>query len=193
MDQENNPLTKAEKKEIKKEQRQTEKEVHEKNKKRIKIIKSLFKYSLLLLILAGFGYGLFKILTIKTLDKSDFFKEGNVHWHAKADIFICGEYKTLEHLGTENHHAGLSLLHTHGDNTIHVEGKPFRYSDITLGKYFGAINIPFGADRVMDKINGDKCPDGKEGKLTVLLNRKPLENAINYSVKDGDDFEIRFE
>ena len=192
MDSEDN-LTKADKKELKKEERQLKKEEHEKIRKRSKIIKYFFKYSLILLILALIGFGLFKILKTTTPDQSDLFKEGSVHWHAKVDIFICGEYKSLEHLGTKEHHAGLPLFHTHGDNLIHVEGRPLRYSDITLGKYFEAINIQFGNDRIMDKVNSDKCPDGKEGKLTALLNKKPLENPVNKSVKDGDDFEIRFE
>lgn len=185
-------LTKTDKKQLKKEQKLLERGFNEKKKRRSRLIKNFIKYSLVILILALLSYG-FLLFNSNKVNESNKFKEGNVHWHATASIFVCGEYKSLEHLGTEEHHAGLPLLHTHGDNLIHIEGEPLTYDDITLGKFFKSIDIPFNNSRIMEKSNGDKCPNGKEGKLNILLNNKPLENPVNYSVKDSDKFEIRFE
>ena len=186
-------LTKADKKELKKEQKQLERNISEKSRKRKKLFKNLIKYSLVLIILAGIGYGLFTFIINSEPSEENKFKEGLVHWHAKTSISVCGEIRSLENLGTEENLAGLPLLHTHGDNLIHIEGRPVTYDDVTLGRYFDSIDIPFSNEKLMEKTNGDKCPDGKEGELTVLLNKKPLENPVNYSVKDNDEFIIRFE
>ena len=186
-------LTKSERKQLKKEQNLKKKEQLQKIKYKNKLIKNSIKYFIIVIILTFISYSLFLLFESSSIDQSNRFKEGNVHWHAKLAIFVCGEYKSLENLGTKEHHAGLPLFHTHGDNLIHIEGEPLTYEDINLGKFFEAINIPFANNKIMDKTNGDKCLNGKQGNLTILLNKKLLENPVNYSVKDNDEFEIRFE
>lgn len=185
--------TKAKKKNLKKEQKLLERESLEKSKKRKKFLKKSIRYSILILVLFSLTYVAFLLFNFYSPDLPNRFKEGNVHWHSKVSIFVCGEYRSLAHLGTEEHHIGLPLIHTHGDNLIHIEGEPITYEDITLGKFFKSIKIPFENNRIMEKVDSDKCLDLKLGKLKVFLNKKELNDPTSYSIKDNDEFEIRFE
>lgn len=120
---------------------------------------------------------------------------GNEHWHATVDILICGkERNDIKLLGDTNHHAGLSVLHTHGDGVIHLEpaGPVYNKEEINLGEFFDAVGLKFSLTEILDKKNGDKCGD-KEGKVKMFVNDKENSEFRNFNFKDGDRIKIVFE
>lgn len=106
-----------------------------------------------------------------------------VHMHAGVDIWICGEHKDLPHAGNETTHGkkflGIHLMHTHDDNVIHIEGVINKYEDITLGRFFDAINVPFAEDKILNVTNGDMC-NGKPATLKMFVNHKENAEFKNY-------------
>ena len=139
-------------------------------------------------------------------DNLTYWSHGPVHWHADFTIVACGTQVTLPSshslLTTE---VGNSHLHHHGDMRVHVEGAIRSPSDVTLQAFFRAI----GGDLEQDTItyptetgtatwkDGDRCPDGHAGRLTVFINDKESSSFVNYiispyfDVPPGD--QIRFE
>ena len=111
---------------------------------------------------------------------------GEVHWHAYIDLNICGEKKDLpcltETSGTVHgeEFCGTPMLHHHYDNIMHIEGRIKNKEDIALGKFFDAINVTFDKDKILDKKNGDLCPDGKPGKLKMYVNGQPRNDFRDY-------------
>lgn len=118
---------------------------------------------------------------------------GNVHWHATAELSVCGETKPIPVPFPGQHHKGLPLMHTHDDEKLHIEGFVGNPSDITLGKFMQAIGVQFSNDQFFDKKNGDTCPNGMQGNVKLLVNDQENPQLANYSIKDGDRFEILFE
>ena len=118
-----------------------------------------------------------------------------IHWHATLDLEICGQHRDLPRTGIGEHHKGLPLLHTHDDNTIHVEGGPIRKpEDISLGVFMDAIEVKFGTDTLMEHKNGDTCTGSSEpGNLSMYINDEKSDLFRNYIVHDGDKIKLVFE
>ena len=70
-------------------------------------------------------------------------------------------------------------MHTHDDNTLHIEGLIQKKEDIVLGLFFDVIEVPFDKDRIMDVKNGDLC-DGKPGVLKMYVNDQPRTDFRDY-------------
>ena len=117
-----------------------------------------------------------------------------VHWHATLQLEICGKARNLPHTGPGEHHKGLPLIHTHDDNTIHVEGGPImRPEDVSLGTFMDGLGVAFDADRIMEYKNGDRCPDSEApGKLRMYVNGEESNLFRDYITKDGDELKIVF-
>ncbi len=118
--------------------------------------------------------------------------QGAVHWHADLKIFTCGEFRDLSNLGSGSTHVGTPVLHTHGDNKIHVEGQVDQPEDISLASYFDAINKEFSNNTILDKTNGDECPDGEPGEVKLFVNGERNYEYDNYVVQNGDSIKITF-
>ena len=103
-----------------------------------------------------------------------------IHWHAAFEVNLCGTKQDFSSYGSGEHHAGLPLLHTHGDGIIHIEGRVIQKEDIALGKFFDSINVPFDRDRIMDKKNGDMCSPGQPGQVKMFVNGQPNTEFRNY-------------
>lgn len=116
-----------------------------------------------------------------------------VHWHGYLTLSVCGKEQSIRDKGTQTVHAGASLLHTHGDNTIHIEGRIVKKEDIALGRFFDAIDVPFGPDRFFDKEGAAACNDGNPDSLHVKVNGADISDPVNYVVQDQDKIEIKFE
>lgn len=102
---------------------------------------------------------------------------GPVHWHADFRIFTCGEELDLIKPTGFFNRIGKTDLHEHGDKRIHVEGVVMDKRDISLSNFFkviggnlayGEFNFP-GREKYERFIDGDKCEDGREGKLQVFV------------------------
>ncbi len=117
---------------------------------------------------------------------------GNVHWHADASFDVCGEERSLPRPATADGHLGTGLIHTHQDGRLHIEGHVGSPSDITLEKAMRSIGITFTNEQLFEKKNGDAC-NGAAGKIVLLVNGQPNSALAQYSIKDGDRFEIKFE
>ena len=120
------------------------------------------------------------------LNRPETYTDTEVHWHALVDISLCGEHKELpcgkETPGTVHgkNFCGEHLMHHHFDNTIHMEGLIQKKEDIALGKFFDTISVPFDKDKIMDKKNGDLCPDGRPGVLKMYVNDQPRADFRDY-------------
>ena len=128
-----------------------------------------------------------------------------VHWHADVDIIVCGEDKNLPE-ALPGKLLGASSLHTHaktenirslpnsdGNGVIHNEAViPSQPGEQTLGRFLDHMNIPFSEGQIMDKKNGDKCPEGEEGRVRLFVNGNENPQWRNYIPRDGDIIKIEF-
>lgn len=130
------------------------------------------------MIIAG-GYLLFKS-SVKHLPAQTY-TPAPVHWHALVDIAICGQKRDLPKGASGE--IGTPLLHSHNDNTIHVEGRVVRPEDIMLGKFFDVIGVPFDKDRIMEKKNDDVCPNGQPGTVKMFVNNVPSNDFRDFVPK----------
>jgi hypothetical protein len=118
---------------------------------------------------------------------------GRDHWHAAYAVFICGQRQS-------NFPTWEAGVHTHADGVIHIH--PFLPSEeeegARLTKWFeyggglltlSEMRMP-GEDQVYR--NGDRCPDGSEGRLQVFVNGERLDDWSEYIPQDGDRIIIEF-
>lgn len=133
-----------------------------------------------LVVAALVGAGVYGIRYLKATTPEALYTAAPVHWHAKFEVELCGQKQDFSSYGAGSSHAGSPLLHTHGDEIVHIEGQVIEKEDIALGKFFDNINVPFDQDRIMDKKNGDECSAGKPGQVKMLVNDKPNNEFRNY-------------
>ena len=125
------------------------------------------------------------------------YTDAPIHWHGAFEVDLCGKKQDFSSYGGSDHHAGLPLLHTHGDGVIHIEGRIIQKEDIALGRFFDSINIPFDHDKIMDKKNGDVCPggaSGKPGSVKMFVNGTPnneFRDFVGNYTPDAKDNVIR--
>lgn len=206
-------LSRHERRLLKREERKEEKRQGEVREKRERGKKNKFYIGLgvLIVILAGYGFSSFPITgnSIKTEFDLSGIPNSFVHWHADVDILVCGEEKLLPEAssgGVGGGKIGPSNLHTHsedenlrslpnsdGNGVIHNEAViPSLPQEQTVGRFLDHMNIPFSETQIMDKKNGDKCADGKEGKVKFFVNGKENGQSRIYIPRDGDFIRIEF-
>jgi hypothetical protein len=125
------------------------------------------------------------------------YTSGPVHWHAAFKLSVCGVPRDLPG-PQDGSMVGPALYHHHGDNTWHIEGRIFKKEDIALGKFFDVHGIPFDRDQLLDKKNGDTCPDGRAGEVQMFVNGASdtqFRDYIAQSTPESSDqvIEIKFE
>ena len=162
------PLSKHDQRDLEKKQREEQRQKELKKAEFKKKAKKYFVWVFALLIIIGLVYWIYS--SIGTSEPP--FAVGNpIHWHAKLDLETCGKVRDdLLKLGGATSHAGSSQLHTHGDNTIHIETNIiYKAEDIALGKFFDNVKLKFDRDKLLDKTNGDLC-NGKPGAVKMWVN-----------------------
>ncbi len=143
-----------------------------------RVQKKYIVWMIVLVVLIGgaiYGWKYLKATTPEAL-----YTANPVHWHAKFEVELCGQKQDFSSYGAGSSHAGSPLLHTHGDEIIHIEGQVIKKEDIALGKFFDDINVLFDQGRIMDKKNGDECSPGKTGQVKMFVNDKPNDEFRNY-------------
>ena len=113
------------------------------------------------------------------------------HWHTAYAIDICGKLQpNLPQPAT------LIGIHTHTDGLIHIE--PANSLDTgkgaTLGRFVSGepgfkltrTTLQYPGQKLMK--NGDKCPDGKPGKVTLRVWDDPNSKG---SIVAGDPTQVR--
>lgn len=174
--------------EEKKRQREEERQTREQERKKSKKKKRVILWAAIVVVVAASGY---LIAALASQEKVVPYSKGQVHWHAKLRVFMCGEEKLMPSpFGSE--HLGTPLLHTHDDRLIHIEGTVWKPEDIMLGKYMGAIGQNFKDEELIDKRNGDLC-NGVPGKVKLFVNGKENPSLTRYIIQDDDEYELRFE
>lgn len=166
-------LSSHEKKEQKKEAREEIRLEKEKEQELKQGNKNLLWIVITIIVFVAFGTGVGWLY----MNKPEAYTDREVHWHALVNTTICGENKDFpkREKGAIVH----GLLHTHDDNTIHIEGKIMKKEDIMLGKFFDAIEVEFDKDKIMGVKNGDLC-NGKPGKLKMYVNDQPRDDFRDY-------------
>lgn len=132
-------------------------------------------------------YGIFWLVTLPKLPKSQIVSNVGIHWHPNISIKIKGEKIIIPaNIGIGAVH---SPMHTHKeDGTIHMEyGGVVRQYDITLGKFFDTWGKDFSSTSIM----GNKSGDG--GVVRMTVNGENNTEFENYIMNDGDVIEIIFE
>lgn len=110
-----------------------------------------------------------------------------LHWHAKLSIYIKGEKQEIPE--------GIGLkpieqpVHTHDNTgTIHLEFPGLvKKDDLKLGQFFKIWGKEFNSNCIFDKCNGP------EGKVKFFINGQENQEFENYSMRDADQIEIRYE
>ena len=181
-------LTSHDLKERERKEREEQRKTEDQAKNAAKLRKSLAWKTLALIIILALGYWVY--LKIAYAEKP--FTLGEVHWHTKLDMSICGRPKNLPRTGSTEHHLGLPILHTHDDDIVHVEGHVLSKDEITLGRFFAAISVPFDNNRFFDKKNRDLC-DGKPGMVKMWVDGKESQEFRDLLALDGQHVKIAFE
>ncbi len=200
-------MSKHDMKEMKKQEREKEKETESKKQKTGKRMKMVGIAAVVILILAVISFAIISMPKSASPSNYDLsgFPNSFIHWHADVDVVICGEDKRLPEavggglLGTNRLHthdnsANLqSLPGSDGNGIIHTEGVvPQAPQEHTIEKFMRNIGVRFSNDTIMDKRNGDTCPDGTAGMVKVFVNEISIENFINYLPRDRDVIRIEF-
>ncbi|MFQ5989138.1 MAG: hypothetical protein ACE5K9_04395 [Candidatus Methylomirabilales bacterium] len=114
------------------------------------------------------------------------------HWHARYEIIVCGErFPFLPYTQGE--------IHTHGDGQLHIHPKVETEAgaNSNLGRFFANAGLYF--DREMLRLpggetvkNGDRCPDGRPGRLRLVVNGSENTSLDKYVPQEGDFIRIEF-
>jgi hypothetical protein len=118
---------------------------------------------------------------------------GRDHWHASYQFHVCGEIQPPAAFWPGG-------VHTHDDGIIHIHpvqpSEEGRGSRLVMWFEYGGgvltddeVRLP-GQD--VTYRNGDRCPDGREGRVQVIVNAIPLEDWSEYIPQDGDHVIIVF-
>jgi len=190
-DQNNQELSKGERKHLKKERRQAEKESERQAQlqaQKRKATKKLLIIALVIGIVLVGGYFIFSNVDFEQIDESQIISRSGVHWHPDLSVYINGEPQTIPaNLGmTGRRHADMHTHDTTGE--IHIEPSGVvTFESITAGKFFEIWGEEFNSQCILGNCNGS------DGQVKMLVNGKENLEFENYSMKDKDRIEIRFE
>ncbi len=155
-----------------------------------KLTKKVIGWAIFAIIILGILFLFYRAINISKNFQP--YTSGTVHWHADFNVKLCGQELDFSNLGGEAHHVGLPLLHTHGDNKVHIEGAISRPEEITIGRFFDAIGNKFTSTNFDDYTNdNDKC--GGDNKIKFFVNSQENLQFENYVLKDGDIVGIIYE
>ncbi|MDQ7820788.1 MAG: hypothetical protein QN173_08390 [Armatimonadota bacterium] len=114
------------------------------------------------------------------------------HWHARYAVVVCGRERPPFPPTPGN-------VHTHGDGLIHIHPVlPVEAGrNATLGRFFASAGVRFSRDALEFPDGtvyrtGDRCPDGRPGRLRLLVNGRSRDAFDTYVPQDGDTIEVRF-
>jgi hypothetical protein len=120
------------------------------------------------------------------------FPRPGAHWHAPFSIEICGQRLAPLPYSPGN-------IHTHGDDVIHIHPETVEEGRrATLATFFQSVRMEVTAHSITlpdgrTYRNGDTCPDGREGRVRILVNGLELANPLEYFPQDRDRIRIVFE
>ena len=171
------PLTKKERKELKRQEKLEVKETVSKQRHAKKILQWIGWSALGVAIVGGLVW---LVASQPETPESEIVSRSGFHWHPELTIYIKGEKMEIpENIGIGAVH---QPIHTHDDSDLGVVHMEFqglaRKQDVTLGQFFknwGKDMRSFGANM----------------KMTV--NGKESTEYENYVMRDKDKIELRFD
>ncbi len=188
-------ISKHDAKEQKRQQREEERNKVEKERETKEQRKNFIIISLVIIGILGFSYFVYNGIT----NAPALYSNGPVHWHAKIELELCGESRPLTDPNVKSM-KGPSITHTHGDDTMHMEGIVRKKEDIALGRFMDEMDVEFSSETIMEYTNGDICPNATTpGQVKMYVN--DVENdafreyvpAPEEDVPPGDTIRIIFE
>jgi hypothetical protein len=114
------------------------------------------------------------------------------HWHAPYSVEICGQRLPPFPYSPGN-------IHTHADGVIHIHPETVKEGRrATLATFFQSVRMEVTAHSITlpdgrTYRNGDTCPDGREGRVRVLVNGREMGDPLEYFPQDRDWIRIVFE
>ena len=127
------PLTKGERKKLRREEKQREKEQAAAKQARQKLIKRVVLWGLPVIVIGGIVWA---VVASPERSDDDVVSRRGIHWHPRVSITINGEQRDIPgNIGIGGVHKD---IHTHELNdTLHVElNRTVRRDDIRLSNFF---------------------------------------------------------
>lgn len=181
------PLSKAERKQLKRSQRLLEQQQVLGKQKR----KRLFLPAVaVVILLIGAAWLVWKIIGSSPVPVSDIVSKQKIHWHAHLAIRIKGKDITIPaNVGITVGEVHPERMHTHEtDNIIHIEKRPpVLKDDIKLKNFFEVWGETLTPDCVLDSCNIDK------GTLTMTVNGQENHDFGDYLMREGDKIVLDYE
>ena len=116
--------------------------------------------------------------------------KGPVHWHADYEVWACdNQLKLASPKSMMSNEQGTSLLHSHKDDRIHVEGVLLDKKQASLSAFFSAVQGSLADDGfnlltdngIASFHDGDNC-NGKPAKFYVFVNGKLISHPDDYII-----------
>ena len=147
-----------------------------------------------LVVLVGLGYGIYSYLSSQPpAPVSDIpFPLVNIHWHADLELDLCGVKSQLPAPPTGMENLGSATFHTHEDRKIHMEGSFYSPNDLKLGLFMDLVGVPFSSTQIASYKEGDSCPNGRPGKVSMTVNGLPSTALRDYVIHENDQIGILF-
>jgi hypothetical protein len=170
------PLTKKERKQLKRQENLEAKETIIQTRQKRKIIRRIGWSTFGIAVIVGLVW---LVVSQPKTPESDIASRSGLHWHPELAIYVKGVKQDLPaNLGIVG--SSMAPVHTHeADGVIHLEFQGLvRKSDITLGQFFKS----WGKDMRSFGTN-----------LKMTVNGKENTEYENYIMQDKDKIELRFE
>lgn len=178
------PLTKGERKKLKREEKQREKERFAKVRTRRRLIKRGLLWGLPALVIVG---AVWVVLASADSSNDDLVSRRGIHWHTSLSVTINGEQREIPgNIGVGGVHKD---IHTHKVNDVlHVEmNRSVREDDIRIKNFFDIWGEQFTSECILDVCNGE------DGVVKMLVNGEENLEFENYLMREGDRIEIVYD
>ncbi len=180
-------LTKKQRKVSERRQKKMGARVEEEKKEQAAQLKKMAFTGIVLLVA---GFLVYSFLTAPPVAAP--YTPGSVHWHTTLSMVTCGQPLSLPR-APPGGMLGPEIRHLHdNDNKIHIEAQVQRKEDIMVEAFLADIGVAFNEKQLGNYKEGDKCPDGKAGKVSFTVNGKPNTEYEKHVMQDGDRMEIKF-
>ncbi|MBI2675932.1 MAG: hypothetical protein HYX24_05710 [Candidatus Aenigmarchaeota archaeon] len=185
-------LSRSERRRLKRERGKAERGLAKGNEEKKRRQKKLLAYGIFLTGIIIVAYAGLNLFPKTTPPAAVIGPAPNDHWHATYEVILCGEKQ-------EQYPETPGGVHTHGDGQIHIHPHtPLQAGEnANVRLFFFSVNGELKSDYIKlpggkEYRNGDKCPDGKEGSVKIIVNGKEREEKEKYPIKDGDKVRIEF-
>lgn len=172
--------------ELKRQQKIKEQQIIQRKRNIKKIAKTSIISALVIAPIVGL---IWYVATRPPTPETDIASKRGLHWHSQLSVSIKGQKQEVPaNIGIGGGRV-MGSTHTHDTSgQIHLEKQGLvTKTDISLGQFFKAWGKQFNSNCILDSCNG---PDGT---VKLLVNGNENTEFENYSMKDKDKIEIKYE